>query len=154
MLRTSTKGILGLLLLSTSLSAQVKVVVPRREYPSEYKIPARLENLTSAPITVCVQLGLWSPNGTDTIEYTPSPFLVEQNDHDKWSVLLKGPDVGSNSQPVEVDTGQSMKFPFRLRVAGTMRLRLDYWIGSRPDMKCNVPRTDTKHSYSETFTLF
>jgi hypothetical protein len=123
--------VLALLVLATSLSAQVRVVVPKRHYQPQEQIPANLENHTSRSITLCVQFGQWSPNG-DTIESTPSPFIVERNDNGKWSVLLNGPDVGSNSQPVEVESGKSMEFHFRLNGEGTMRLRLDYWIGSRP----------------------
>jgi hypothetical protein len=101
---------------------------------------------------VCVQFGQWSPKG-DTIETTPSPFFVERDDNGKWGVLLNGPDVGSNSQPWEVDSGKSLEFPFALNGGGTMRLRLDYWIGSRPDVRCNSPAKDTKHSHSATFKL-
>jgi hypothetical protein len=151
-LSTSTKWVPALLLLATSLSAQVRVVIPKRHYQPQEQIPAKLENQTSRPITVCVQFGQWSPKG-DTIESTPSPFFVERNDNGKWSILLIGPDVGSNSQPVEVDSGKSMEFPFRLNGEGTMRLRLDYWIGSRPDVKYNGPTKDTKHLRSATFTL-
>lgn len=151
-LSTSAKCVLALLLLATSLSAQVRVIVPKRHYQPQEQIPAKLENQTSRPITVCVQFGQWSPKG-DTIGSTPSPFFVERNDNGKWSVLLNGPDVGSNSQPVLVDSGKSMEFHFRLNGEGTMRLRLDYWIGSRPDLKCNGPAKDTKHLRSATFTL-
>lgn len=143
---------LALLLLSTSLSAQVRIVIPKRQYQSQEQIPAKLENQTAGPLTVCVQFGQSSPKG-DTTENTPSPFFVERNDNGKWGVLLNGPDVGSNSQPVEVDSGKSMEFPFRLNGGGTMRLRLDYWIGSRPDVKCNGTTNDVKHLRSATFTL-
>ena len=94
-LSTSTKWVLALLLLATSLSAQVRVVIPKRHYQPQEQIPAKLENQTSRPITVCVQFGQWSPKG-DTIGSTPSPFLVERNDSGKWSILLNGPDVGTN----------------------------------------------------------
>jgi hypothetical protein len=151
-LSTSTKCVLALLLLATSLSAQVRVVIPKPHYQPQEQIPARLENQTSRPITVCVQFGQSSPKG-DTIESTPSPFFVERNDNGKWSVLLNGPDVGSNAQPVEVDPGKSMEFPFRLNGEGTMRLRLDYWIGSRPDLRCSGPAKETRHLRSATFTL-
>jgi len=130
----------------------VRVVIPKRHYQPKEQIPAKLENQTSQPITVCVQFGQWSPKG-DMIEATPSPFFVEQNDNGKWSVLLIGPDVGSNSQPVEVDSGKSLEFPFRLNGEGTRRLRLDYWIGSRPDVKCNGSAKGKKHLRSATFTL-
>jgi hypothetical protein len=151
-LSTSTKWALALLLLASSLSAQVRVVIPKRNYQAQEQIPAKLENQTSQPITVCVEFGQWSPKG-DTIESTPSPFFVERNRDGKWSVLLNGPDVGSNSRPVEVDPGKSLEFPFRLNDEGTMRLRLDYWIGSRPDVRCNGPAKGTKHLRSTTFTL-
>lgn len=149
---TSAKWVFALLLLATSLSAQVRVVIPKQHYQTQEQIPAKLENQTSQPITVCVQFGQWSPKG-DTIESTPSPFFVERNDNGKWGVLLNGPDVGSNAQPVEVDSGKSMEFPFRLNGEGTMRLRLDYWIGSRPDVKCDGSGKDTKHLRSAPFTL-
>ena len=149
-LSTSIKWVLALLLLASSLSAQVRIIIPKRHYQPQEQIPAKLENQTSQPITVCVQLGQSSPKG-DTIESTPSPFFVERNDNGKWSVLLNGPDIGSNSQPVEVDSGKSLEFPFRLNDEGTMRLRLDYWIGSRPDARCNGPAKGTKHLSSETF---
>jgi len=151
-LSTSPKWVLALLFLATNLSAQVRVVIPKRQYQSQEQIPAKLENQASRPITVCVQFGQWTPKG-DTIEGTPFPFFVERNDNGKWSVLLNGPDAGSNSQPVEVDPGKSMEFPFRLNGEGTMRLRLDYWIGSSPDVKCNGTTTGTKHLRSATFTL-
>ena len=149
---TSTKWVLELLLLATSLSAQVRVVIPKLHYQAQEQIPAQLENHTSQPITVCVQFGQWSPKG-NTIESTPSPFFVERNDNGKWGILLNGPDVGSNSQPVEVDSGKSLEFPFRLNGEGTLRLRLDYWIGTSPDVKCNGSATGTKHLRSATFTL-
>jgi hypothetical protein len=55
-LSTATKWVLPLLLLATSLSAQVRVVIPKRHYQSQEQIPAKVENQTSQPITVCVQL--------------------------------------------------------------------------------------------------
>lgn len=151
-LDASVKWMLPLLLLTTSVFAQVRILVPKQHYQQQERISAKLENQTSQPITVCVQLGQWSPKG-DTIESTPSPFFVERNNNGNWGVLLNGPDVGSNSQPVEVDSGKSMEFPFRLNGEGTMRLRLDYWIGSRPDVKCNGSSKETKHLRSSTFTL-
>jgi hypothetical protein len=151
-LSTSMNWVLPLLLLATHLSAQVRIVIPKRHYQQQEQIPAKLENQMSQPITVCVEFGQWSPKG-DTIESTPSPFLVERNDSGKWSVLLNGPDIGSSRHPVEVDPGKSLEFPFRLNDEGTMRLRLDYWIGSRPDVMCNGPAKGAKHLRSATFIL-
>ncbi|HEV2399010.1 MAG TPA: hypothetical protein VGS27_18840 [Candidatus Sulfotelmatobacter sp.] len=143
---------LALLVLNASASGQVRVLVPKQHYQQQEQISAKLENQASQRITVCVQVGQWSPKG-NAIESTPSPFLVEQKDNGKWVVLLNGPDVGNNSQPVELDSGKSLDFPLRLNGEGTMRLRLDYWIGSRPGAKCSGPRKGTKHVHSKTFTL-
>lgn len=152
MLALSAKWVLALLVLNAIALSQVRVLVPKQHYGQQEQISAKLENRTSQPITVCVQIGQWSPKG-DTIENTPSPFLVEQKDNGRWGVLLNGPDIGNNSQPVELDSGKSLDFPFRLTGEGTMRLRLDYWSGSRPGAKCNGPRKNTKHVRSMSFTL-
>jgi hypothetical protein len=150
-LRTPSRLMLAILLLASSLSAQVRIVVPKRHYQQQEQIPATVENQTARPITICVEFGQWSPKG-NTIESTPSPFLVEHY-NGKWGVLQNGPDIGANSQPVEVDAGKSLVFPFSLNGAGTVRLRLDYWVGSRPDMKCDGRAKDLKHLRSATFTL-
>jgi len=151
-LNISPRWLLAPLLAVSSLAAQVRVVVPKRQFKPEEQILGRLENRTSRPITVCVQFGQWSPKG-GTIESTPSPFFVERNRNGKWSILLNGPDVGSISQPVEVEAGESKDFPFRLNDEGAMRLRLDYRFGSRPDVKCDGPAKDTKHIRSGIFTV-
>ena len=134
---TATKPVMAtLLLLATSLCAQVRVILPKRQFQPEEQIPAKIENLTPHLITVCVEFGQWSPKG-GTIEATPSPFFVERNHNGKWRVLVNGPDVGSSRHPIQVDFGKSLEFPFRLIGQGTMRLRLDYWMDSRPDVKCD-----------------
>ena len=89
------------------------ILVPKRHYQQREQISAKLENQTSQPITVCVQIGQWSPKG-GTIESTPSPFLVEQKDNDKWGVLLNGPDLGNNSQPVETGFTQVAGISFQV----------------------------------------
>jgi len=152
MLRSSAKWVITLLLLACSLSAQVRVVIPKRHFQPKEQIRATLENHTSQAITVCVEFGQHSPKG-HTIESTPIPFFVERNDNGKWSVLLIGPDVGSRLAPVELDSGKSLEFPFRLNDEGKMRLRLDYWAGSLPDMKCPGPARDTVHYRSAIFVL-
>jgi hypothetical protein len=151
-LRPSAKWVIGLFLLGSSLSAQVRVVIPKRYYHPKEQIPAKLENHTSQPITVCVEFGQHSPNG-HTTESTPIPFFVERRDNGKWTVMLIGPDVGSKLAPLELGSGKSMPFPFRLNDEGTMRLRLDYWIGSRPDVKCTSPTKGANHYRSAIFVL-
>lgn len=77
---------------------------------------------------------------------------MEVNRSGRWSVLLIGPDVGSSLQTVEVDSGKSLEFPFRLIEEGTLRLRLDYWVGSS-DGKCNGVEKGAKHLRSANFTV-
>ena len=151
-LRSSAKRVIGLLLLGCSLSAQVRVVIPKRHFHPKELIQATIENHTSQLITVCVEFGQHSPKGYTT-ETTPIPFLVERNDNGKWSVVLIGSDVGSILAPVELDSGKSLAFPFRLNDEGKMRLRLDYWVGSLPDMKCPGSAQDTIHYRSAIFVL-
>jgi len=140
-----------ILLGTTSVAAQVKIVIPKRQFQPEEQIRARVENQSSRPITICVQFGQ-SSQKAGASESTPSPFLVEVNRSGRWSVLLIGPDVGSSLQTVEVDSGNSLEFPFRLTEKGTLRLRLDYWIGSR-DVKCNVTEKGARRLRSANFTV-
>jgi hypothetical protein len=140
-----------ILLFAGSVAAQVKIAIPKRNFQLEEQILATLKNQSSRPITVCVEFGQWSPKA-GTLESTPSPFLVEVNRDGRWSVLLNGPDIGSNSQSVEVDSGKSLEFPFRLNEEGTLRLRLDYWVGSK-EVKCNRGEKGARHLRSATFTV-
>ena len=141
-----------LISLSTgSVAAQLKIAIPKRHFQPKEQIQSKLENQSSRPITVCVEFGQWSPKA-GTLESTPSPFLVEVNHDGRWSVLLNGPDIGSNSQSVVVDSGKSLDFPFRLNEKGTLRLRLDYWIGSK-DIKCDGREEGARHLRSATFTV-
>ena len=75
---------LGFLLASASIAtAQVRIVLPKRQYKVEEQIQARLENKGTHPITVCVQFGQWWPKGMD-LEFVPTPFVREWNR--KWQV--------------------------------------------------------------------
>ena len=142
----------GFLLVSACfVTAQVKIVLPKREYKTEEQIQARLENRGSHPITICVQFGQSWPKGTD-LGFVPTPFVREQNRNGKWYVLLDGPDVGSIVQAVELEAGKSMDFPFRLNARGPTRLRLDYWPGSK-DVDCTARRHGAKRMRSATFII-
>lgn len=140
-----------ILLYAGGAAAQVKISIPKRSFHPEEQIQAKLENQSSRPITICVEYGQWSPK-SGTIESTPSPFLVEVKRNGRWSVLINGPDIGSNPQSLEMESGKSLDFPFRLNEEGTLRLRLDYWFGSR-DGKCNRGENDARHARSVTFTV-
>lgn len=141
-----------ILLWAGSAAAQVKISIPKRSFRPEEQIQAKLENQSSQPISICVEFGQWSPKA-GSLESTPSPFLVEVKRNGRWSVLLNGPDIGSNPQSVEMESGKSLDFPFRLIEKGTLQLRLEYWVGSR-DVKCNGrEKGSARHLRSATFTV-
>lgn len=140
-----------MLLYTGSIAAQVKITIPKRNFQPEEQIEAKLENQSSQPITFCVEFGQWSPKA-GTLESTSSPFLVEVNHDGRWSVLLSGPDIGSNRQSVKVESGKSLTFTFRLNHQGMVRLRLDYWIGST-DARCDRTEKGARHLHSATFTV-
>ena len=43
---------------------------------------------------------------------------------------MTGPGIGSSSNPVTIGAAESQHFPFRVNAHGTVRLVLDYWVGS------------------------
>lgn len=140
------------LFLATSAIAQVKITVSARHHRVQEEIHAKVENRGSRPITFCVEVGQTSPNG-DEIESTPTPFWVQQNSNGKWGTLLIGPDVGSNRAAVVLEARESKEFPFRLNTSGKMRLRLNYWSGSIPNLDCHTSPKGRKLATSATFAI-
>jgi len=123
-----------LALSSLTATAQVRIHIPQQHHKKYEMIHASVENAGSKPITFCIEVGQTSPKRGGEIEATPSPFWVQQNNNGKWSTLLIGPDVGSYQYPEVLDSGKSVEFPFRLSASGQMRLRLNYWNGSLPNL--------------------
>jgi hypothetical protein len=64
-----------------------------------------------------------------------------------------GPDVGSIRAAVVLEAGESREFPFRLIESGRMRLRLNYWRGSIPNLDCHAPPKGLKLLTSTVFTI-
>lgn len=138
---------------SGSAVAQVKIIVPEQRYKAEEQIRAAVENSGTHPITICVEFGQTSPKGTD-IESTPIPFYVQSHDGARWGTpLLIGPDIGSIRRAVEVEGGKRLEFPFRLKQIGELRLRLEYWVGSKPDLRCTGTSKGAKLATSASFTV-
>jgi hypothetical protein len=119
------------LLPSLTAIAHVKITVPEQRYKVEEQIRATVENSGTNPITICVEFGQTSPIGAN-VESTPIPFYVQRHDAGKWGTLFIGPDIGSIRHPVVVDGGKTLKFPFRMNSTGQIRLRLEYWLDSKP----------------------
>lgn len=140
------------LIFTTAATAQVKITVPVRQYKVGEEIPAKVENGGKYAITFCVEFGQTSMKGGE-VESTPSPFWVQQNDDGKWGTLIIGPDVGSFRGAIVLEVGESKDFPFRLNGPGRMRLRLNYWRGSFPDLDCRAKLRGKKLLTSATFTI-
>ena len=144
---------LGLLLISTSTAAaQARVTLEKKQYKTEERINARVENTGTQPVTICIEVGRWSLN-KGKVEATPTPFWVEQRTAGKWHMLLLGPDVGSYLHAEVLDGGKSLQFPFRLGSPGTMRLKFNYWPGSKPNLECKAQPKGANQATSPTFTV-
>jgi hypothetical protein len=147
-------GALSLLLATnTAVMAQVKISISPEHYKKYGEIHANVENSGNGPITLCVEVGQTSPTVEGGIESTPSPFWVQQNTDGEWNTLMIGPDVGSHKAAAVLEPSKSMKFPFRLNASGRMRLRLNYWRGSMPNLDCHAPPKGSKLVTSIVFTV-
>lgn len=152
--------IIGIVLCGTLLSAQVRVVVPKRGFRSNELIRARVVNETNEPITVCLEIGVYSMDGND-LQPTPIPFLVQAPGHrrlrhflrKRWSSLLIVSDVGAMEIALVFSAGESKEFPFRLRDEGPrFRLVLYYWRGEK-SLVCSPSPKGAKKSISGEFQL-
>jgi len=144
-------ALLGLLLiLPAATRAQVKVTVPARQYKVQEKIHAKVENAGKDAVTLCVEAGQTSLEG---VEAMPTPFWVQVHSNDRWNTLLIGPDVGSSKIPLVLAAGEAKEFSFRLSDSGEMRLRLNYWRGSTPDLNCKTPPKRPNVVTSHFFTI-
>jgi hypothetical protein len=130
--------------------AQVRIAASARGLREGVQIHASVENIGKRAVTFCVEFGQTSPRG-NAIESTPSPFWIQSNRNDKWDTLTTGPDVGSRRLAVVLEVGESRDFPFRLKDGGMLRLRLNYWHGSIPNMDCDAPPKDAKLATSKSF---
>ena len=140
------------LILSITTRAQVKVTVPVRQFKVQQKIYAKVENAGKDAVTLCVEAGQTSPLAGG-VEATPTPFWVQHHSNGKWSTLLIGPDVGGMKTPLVLEAGEAQQFPFRLNDYGEMRLRLNYWRGSIPDLDCKATPKGSKLVTSDVFTI-
>src|SRR4029077_835506 len=114
------------------------------------RLHTSVENIGKRAVTFCVEFGQTSPRGAE-IESTPSPFWIQRSRNDQWSTLITGPDVGSRQAAVVLEVGESKDFPFRIKEGGMLRLRLNYWYGSIPNMACHASPKDVKLATSKSF---
>jgi hypothetical protein len=134
MIRCAVMSVAFLLLAANLAAAQVKISLDAERYRRFDRIEATLQNQHSQPITICINIGQDSPAGTG-FEAAPLPFSVEQRSGQNWVPLLIR-DMGNFFSADQVGPKKSLVFPFRLGSTGTMRLRLQYWLGPRPDPDC------------------
>jgi hypothetical protein len=137
---------------ATAAVSRLQITILGARHAFHDQIRAKIENTTNNSVTFCVEYGQTSVNGNQ-VEATPSPFLVEQKNGSKWNPLLIGPDVGSSRHAVVLDAGKSNEFPFRLNDAGTMRLVMNYWQGSMPNLDCGAPAKHAKQVVSQPFAI-
>jgi hypothetical protein len=128
----NVKAILVFLAFSCSAlaAAQVKISVPVLRFKAHDQIDVRVTNAGTAPVTYCVQIGHVSYTDSGQSEPTPTPVYVQQKNSRGWSTLMIGPDIGSFLSPESLLPGESQQFPFRVNARGTMRLVLEYRLGS------------------------
>jgi hypothetical protein len=138
---------LGLsLILSNNAIAQVKINVPDQHYKRQERIHATVQNHGSQAVTLCVGfLGL--------LEETPSPFWVQGDSDGKWHALILGPDSGNLRAAWVLEAGESREFFVRLSLSGRMRLKLNYWRGSIPNLDCSATPKGLKLVTSSAFTI-
>ena len=129
--------------LPTATIAQVKIQIPTQHYRVRQEIHAKVENTGTYPVTACL---------TFLPESTISPFEVQQYGNGKWGTLLLAIDIAGSVATV-LDAGKSYEFPLRLNGPGRMRLRLNYWRGSIPDLHCNALPKGSKLATSTVFIV-
>jgi hypothetical protein len=138
---------LGLsLILTATGAAQVKINIPDQHYERQERIHATVQNASSRPITVCVGF-------LGSLESTPSPFWVERYSDGKWHALIMGPDIGHEKGAWVLEAGESREFFVRLSDSGKLRLKLDYWRGSIPNLDCDAPLKGMKVARSAVFGI-
>jgi len=111
-------------------SAQVRISVPQQQYKSRDKIDVQISNSGAEEITFCVEAGYISYIDSEHSEPSPTPIHVQQKGPRRWSTLLTGPDIGSIPSAEILRPGESQHFPFRVNAHGTIRLLLEYRVGS------------------------
>lgn len=131
-------------------TAQVRITLPKNHYRVQEEIPAKIENHGRHGVVFCVEIGRVSQVGNE-IKSTPTPFVIERESANEWGVLMKGPDVGGSRQPLQLEAGKSVEFPFRLTDAGTLRLRLDYWKASSQSLDCTRSAKGSRKAWSKAF---
>ena len=132
-------GALLVICCSIAASAQVQISVSEPSYRSHDKIDVEVSNTGSSDVKFCVEYGYVSFIDSDHTEATPTPVYVQQEVTRGWSTLLTGPEIGSAQHLETLERGQSQHYPFRVNAHGTVRLVIDYWLGSK-DHQCG----DTK----------
>lgn len=97
---------------------------------SHDKIDVQIANAGVSDVTFCVEYGYVSFVDSDHSESTPTPVYVQQKNSGHWGTLVTGPDIGSSRHPETLHSGESRQFPFRINAHGTVRILLEYRLGS------------------------
>lgn len=136
---------------SIAASAQVKIGVSEPSYRSHDKIDVEVLNTGSSDVKFCVEYGYESFIDSDHTEATPTPVYVQQEVTRGRSSLLTGADIGSAQHLETLERGQSQHYPFRVNAHGTVRLVIDYWLGSE-DHQCGDTKS-RRTAFSHKFQI-
>jgi hypothetical protein len=119
-----------LVLWSIAATAQARISIPDVTYKAHDRIDVEIENAGASDVTFCVEYGYSSSIDAEHAEPTPTPVYVQQKSSRGWDTLLTGPDIGSSPHPVTLGARESQHFPFRVNAHGTVRIVLEYRVGS------------------------
>jgi hypothetical protein len=112
-------------------SAQVKITVPQQRYSSGDKIDVTITNTGTTEITYCVSYKNFGFVDHRIQQTFPSPVSLQERGPQGWGTLITGYDDSlPPPQPVTLQWGEAQHFPFRVRTHGTVRLVLEYALGS------------------------
>jgi hypothetical protein len=151
LLIVKTTAALLFVLWSIAVGAQIKIDVPNQAFKSHDRIDVEIVNAGASDATFCVEYGYVSYLDSGRSEPTPTPVYVQQKVSRSWSTLMTGPDIGSARTPVTLKAEESQHYPFRVNAHGTVRLVLDYWLGSG-DHQCGDTK-GRKTAFSRGFQI-
>jgi hypothetical protein len=138
---------LSFILTATGVS-QVRIELPARQARTREELHATVNNPGRTPVTICLSLAVVGAKSS------PSPFWLQVNQSSKWITQRTAPDIGPIfGAPFVLEAGKSQEFPVHVNLAGTLRLQLEYWRGSLPNLDCTTGSKPSKIVTSMPFSV-
>ena len=138
---------LSFILTATGIS-QVRINLPEQRARTREELHVVVNNTERTPVSMCLSYAVVGAKSS------PSPFWLQKNQSDKWATQLTAPDLGPIfGVPFILGSGKSQEFPVELNLTGTMRLQLEYWRGSIPNLDCTTVQRHGKVISSYPFVV-